>query len=37
MNSGEVAGLVSQLEQAMDRRIAPEQVEVETWLLNGWA
>lgn len=34
MNSGEVAGVIRQLERAMERTVTSDQVELETWMLN---
>ncbi|WP_040954326.1 amidase [Virgibacillus sp. SK37] len=34
MNSGEIASLANQLEKATGRMLKPEDVEIETWLLN---
>lgn len=34
MNSGEIASLATQLEKATGRTLKPEDVEIETWLLN---
>ncbi|MUK88479.1 amidase [Ornithinibacillus sp. L9] len=34
MNSGEIASLVQQLERGLGRAITPDDVEIETWLLN---
>lgn len=34
MNSGEISGLVQQLERGFGRKLTAEDMEIETWLLN---
>ncbi|RYG73121.1 amidase [Lentibacillus lipolyticus] len=34
MNSGEIASVTQQLEQALGRALTPEDVEIETWLMH---
>ncbi|MBB5172577.1 amidase [Texcoconibacillus texcoconensis] len=34
MNSGEISALVYRLERSLGRSVTPEDVEIETWLLN---
>lgn len=34
MNSGEISSLIQNLEHGMGREITPDDVEIETWLLN---
>ncbi len=34
MNSGEIASVTQQLEQALGRELTPEDVEIETWMMH---